>query len=222
MVIDSGHETTGMECSIMSLDRKTHWENVYTNKTPTDVSWFQQEPAVSLELIASTGISCASKIIDVGAGASVLVDKLLDQGFGDLTVLDVSSKALDYAQKRLGNRAGTVKWIEADITEFESTEKYDLWHDRAVFHFLTDEDSRKKYVRNMSKAVNPGGHVIIAAFSIDGPLKCSGLDVERYSPAKMKDELGPSFELIKSTDESHLTPAGKEQKFTYCYFRKIE
>lgn len=168
----------------MSFDRKSHWENVYTENTPAEVSWYQIEPAVSLELIVSTGISHAGKIIDVGGGASVLVDKLLDQGFQDLTVLDVSSKALDYAKERLGNRAGAVKWIEADITEFESSEKHDLWHDRAVFHFLTDEDDRKKYVQNMNKALNPGGHVIIAAFSIDGPLKCSGLDVERYRPEK--------------------------------------
>jgi ubiquinone/menaquinone biosynthesis C-methylase UbiE len=204
----------------MSFDRKSHWENVYTNKTPAEVSWYQLEPGVSLELIASTGISRASKIIDVGGGASVLVDKLLEQEFGDLTVLDVSSKALDYAKKRLGNSAGGVKWIEADITEFESSTKYDLWHDRAVFHFLTKEDERKKYAQNMNKALNPGGHVIIAVFSIDGPLKCSGLDVERYSPEKMNNEFGNSFEFIKSVDEGHITPGGKEQKFTYCYFRK--
>jgi 2-polyprenyl-3-methyl-5-hydroxy-6-metoxy-1,4-benzoquinol methylase len=205
----------------MGFDRKSHWENIYTAKTPAEVSWYQLEPTVSLVLIASTGISHAGKIIDVGGGASVLVDKLLDQGFGDLTVLDISLKALDYAKKRLGNRARAVKWIESDITEFESSEKYDLWHDRAVFHFLTDEEDRRKYVQNLKKAVNAGGHVIIAAFSIDGPLKCSGLDVERYSPEKMNNTLGNSFELIKSVDEKHLTPGGKEQKFTYCYFRKI-
>ncbi|MDP2653704.1 MAG: class I SAM-dependent methyltransferase [Candidatus Omnitrophota bacterium] len=205
----------------MSFDRKSHWENVYTNKTPAEVSWYQLEPAVSLRLIASTGVNRAGKIIDVGGGASVLVDKLLDQGFGDLTVLDVSSKALDYAKKRLGNRAGAVKWIEADIAEFESSEKYDLWHDRAVFHFLTDEDDREKYVQNMKRALNPGGHVIIAAFSIDGPLKCSGLDVERYSPEKINNALGNAFEFVQSVNEGHMTPGGKEQKFTYCYFRKV-
>ncbi len=203
----------------MGFDRKSHWENVYTNKTPAEVSWYQLEPVVSLELIALTGISRAGKIIDVGGGTSVLVDKLLGQGFQDLTVLDISSKALDYARKRLGNKAIAVKWIEADVTEFESPEKYDLWHDRAVFHFLTSEEDREKYLQNMNKALNPGGHVIIAAFSIDGPLKCSGLDVERYSPEKMKNELGNTFELVKSIDEGHMTPGGKEQKFTYCYFK---
>ena len=205
----------------MNFDRKSHWESVYINKTPAEVSWYQLEPVVSIELITSTGISRAGRIIDVGGGASVLVDKLLDKGFQDLTVLDVSSKALDYAKKRLGNRAGVVKWVEADITEFESSEKYDLWHDRAVFHFLTDAEDRKKYVQNMNKALNSGGHVIIAAFSIDGQLKCSGLDIERYSPEKMNNEFGNSFEFVKSVDEGHITPGGKEQKFTYCYFRKV-
>jgi len=205
----------------MSFDRKSHWEGVYAKKTPVEVSWYQLEPAVSLELIVSTGIGHAGKVIDVGGGASVLVDKLLGQGFQDLTVLDVSSKALEYAKERLGSRAEAVKWMEADATEFESPEKYDLWHDRAVFHFLTSEDDRKKYVQNMNKALNPGGHVIIAAFSIDGPLKCSGLNVERYSPEKMKNELGDFFELVKSINEGHMTPGGKEQKFTYCCFRKV-
>lgn len=204
----------------MSFDRKSHWEDIYANKTPAEVSWYQLEPAVSLELIALTGIGQAGKIIDVGGGASVLVDKLIGQGFHDLTVLDISSKALDYAKERLGIRAETVKWIEADVTEFESPEKYDLWHDRAVFHFLINEDDRKKYVRNMNQVLKPGGYVIIAAFSIAGPLKCSGLNVEQYSPEKMKNELGDSFELVKSVNEEHLTPGGKEQKFTYCCFRK--
>ncbi len=131
----------------MSFDRKSHWENVYDKKTPQEVSWYQIEPKRSLELIASTGISHAAKIIDVGGGASVLVDKLLDQGFRDLTVLDVSSKALDYAKERLLNVAVAVKWIEADVTEFQSPQQYDLWHDRAVFHFLTDAEDRKKYMQ---------------------------------------------------------------------------
>ncbi len=205
----------------MSFNRKSHWESIYAKTIPTEVGWYQVEPAVSLELIASTGVGHADKIIDVGGGASVLVDKLLCQGFQDLTVLDVSSKALDYAKERLGSEAEAVKWIEADVTKFELPEKYDLWHDRAVFHFLTEENDRKKYVQNMEEALNPGGHVIIVAFSIDGPLKCSGLNVERYSPEKMKNELGDSFELVKATDEGHMTPGGKEQKYTYCYFKNL-
>lgn len=204
----------------MSLNRKDHWEEVYTQKTPAQVSWYQTEPVISLDLIASTGISRESKIIDVGGGASVLADKLLDQGFKDLTVLDISSKALDHAKKRLAGKTAAIKWICADITEFEPSEKYDLWHDRAVFHFLTEAGDRKKYVHNMDKALNPGGHIIIAAFAIDGPQKCSGLTVERYDPEKLKAELGSTFKFVKSTGETHITPRDSRQEFTYCHFIK--
>ena len=205
----------------MSFDKKSHWEGVYATKAPTQVSWYQTNPAISLELIAAIGIGQADKIIDVGGGASVLVDRLLSQGFQNLTVLDIAAKALDDAKERLGSRATAVKWIVADVTEFEFSEKYKLWHDRAVFHFLTDKNDRMKYVQNMDKALNPGGYVIIAAFSMEGPLKCSGLDIERYSPEKMQNELGASFEFVKFLDETHTTPAGKEQKFIYCYFIKV-
>jgi len=149
------------------------------------------------------------------------VDKLLDQGFQNLTVLDISSKAIHHAQERLGRRAENVSWIEADVTEFEPSVQYDFWHDRAVFHFLTDAEDRTKYVQRLKEAVKPGGHVVIAAFAIDGPPKCSGLDVERYSPEKMKNELGDSFELVDSVSETHITPWNKQQKFIYCYFKKI-
>jgi len=206
----------------MTFKPKEHWEKVYQTKQPKEVSWFQTDPAVSLELIASAGVSHARKIIDVGGGASVLVNKLLDAGFEDLTVLDISSAALDCAKERLGERSANVQWIASDITEFLPARKYDLWHDRAVFHFLTDSEDRKKYKKALNESINPGGHVIIAAFALDGPPKCSGLDVERYSPEKMKNELGGSFELIKSVDEVHRTPWNAEQKFTYCYFRKIK
>lgn len=206
----------------MSYDRKNHWEDVYTKKTPKEVSWYQIEPSVSLELIKATGINQTSKIIDVGGGASVLVDKLLEKGFQDLTVLDISSKPLQLAKERLGKLAAQVSWIEADVTEFDPPQKYDLWHDRAVFHFLTDPNDRKKYVQNMEKALNSGGHVIIATFAIDGPLKCSGLDVERYSDEKLKNELGGSFELMKSIKEAHVTPWGSKQNFIYCCFKKVE
>ncbi len=205
----------------MSFNRKNHWENVYGQKKPDEVSWYQVEPTVSLDFIASTGIGYAAKIIDVGGGASVLVDKLLDQGFQNLTVLDISSKAIHYAQERLGRRAENVSWIEADVTAFESSVQYDVWHDRAVFHFLTDTEDRSKYMRRLEEALKPGGHVIIAAFAIDGPPKCSDLDIERYSPEKMKNEFRDSFELVNSAREVHITPWNKEQKFIYCYFKKI-
>lgn len=206
----------------MSYDRKNHWEDVYTKKTPKEVSWYQIEPTITLNLIKFIGIDHTSKIIDVGGGASVLVDKLLDQGFQNLTVLDISSKSLQLAKERLGQLSAQVSWIEADVTEFDPPQKYDLWHDRAVFHFLTDPNDRKKYVQNMEKALNSRGHVIIATFAIDGPLKCSGLDVERYSDEKLKNELGGSFELIKSIEEVHVTPWGSEQKFIYCYFKRLK
>jgi len=205
----------------MSLNRKKHWENVYAQKKPVEVSWYQVEPAVSLGFITLIEIDSVAKIIDVGGGASVFVDKLLDQGFQNLTVLDISSKAIHHAQERLGRRAENVSWIEADVTEFEPSVQYDFWHDRAVFHFLTDAEDRTKYVQRLKEAVKPGGHVVIAAFAIDGPPKCSGLDVERYSPEKMKNELGDSFELVDSVSETHITPWNKQQKFIYCYFKKI-
>ena len=205
----------------MSLNRKKHWENVYGQKKPVEVSWYQVEPAVSLGFITLIEIDSAAKIIDVGGGASVFVDKLLNQGFQNLTVLDISSKAIHHAQERLGRRAENVSWIEADVTEFESSIQYDFWHDRAVFHFLTDAEDRTKYVRRLKESIKPGGHVVIAAFAIDGPPKCSGLDVERYSPEKMKNELGDSFELVNSVTELHITPWNKQQKFIYCYFKKI-
>ncbi|MCR4290024.1 MAG: class I SAM-dependent methyltransferase [Candidatus Scalindua sp.] len=205
----------------MSFNCKKHWENVYGQKRPVEVSWYQVGPTVSLKLIASTEIDHAAKIIDVGGGTSVLVDKLLDQGFRNVTVLDISSKAIHYVQERLGRRAENVCWIEADVTEFKSSSQYDLWHDRAVFHFLTDTEDRTRYVRRLKETVKPGGHIVIAAFAIDGPPKCSGLDVERYSPEKMKNELGESFELVNSVSEVHITPWNKDQKFIYCYFKKI-
>ncbi len=206
----------------MEFDSKHHWGKVYQDKEPGQVSWYQSYPRVSLDMIASTKISLNKKIIDVGAGASVLVDKLLEIGFKDITVLDISLKAIEYSQERLKQNASKIKWIEADITDFEPPEQYDLWHDRAVFHFLTNQQDRKKYVCTMEKAVKVGGHVIMAAFALDGPLKCSGLDVERYDSQKMEIELGSSFELVKSIDEVHKTPWDKEQKFTYCYFKKTK
>lgn len=205
----------------MDFDSKQHWEKVYQEKEPGQVSWYQAQPNISLELIALSGINEAGRIIDVGGGSSILVDKLLDKGFNNIAVLDISAKAIEHAKKRLGKQAERVTWIEADITKFELPQQYDLWHDRAVFHFLTNPLDRKKYIEEMEKAVKPGGHIIIAAFSLEGPLKCSGLDVERYDVQKMKKELSGSFELVKNVDEVHMTPWNKEQKFLYCYLRRV-
>jgi ubiquinone/menaquinone biosynthesis C-methylase UbiE len=206
----------------MSFNVKHHWENVYQGKKPAEVSWYQTDPIISLEMIALTGIGHAGKIIDVGGGASILVDKLLDKGFQNPTILDISFKALDHAKGRLGKRAGSVNWVEADILQAELPYIYDLWHDRAVFHFLTSLEDRKKYIKMMEKAVRPGGHVIIATFALEGPLKCSGLQVERYSPEKLQHELGDQFLLVKNVEEVHITPLQTKQKFIYCYFRKEE
>ncbi|MCA9407959.1 MAG: class I SAM-dependent methyltransferase [Candidatus Omnitrophica bacterium] len=204
----------------MNKTRKKHWEEVYQTRKPDEVSWYQLDPSVSLDLIASTGITHEQEIIDVGAGASVLVDKLLDKGFQDITVLDISAKAIQCAKERLAQRAENVTWLEADITQFEPPQQYDLWHDRAVFHFLTDQIERRKYINVMKDSLHKGSHVIISAFSLEGPLKCSGLDVERYDSEKLWWELGSSFELVKSIEEVHITPWQAEQKFIYCYFRK--
>lgn len=204
----------------MDFDPKQHWEKVYQEKEPGQVSWYQTQPSVSLDLIALSEIGQSGKIIDVGGGASVLVDKLFEKGFNDVTVLDISAKAIEHAKGRLGNRAEKVTWIEADITKFKPSQRYDLWHDRAVFHFLTNPVDRKKYVEAMGKAVKPNGHVIIATFALEGPPKCSGLNVERYHPEKLSKEIGNLFTLLKSVEEIHTTPWHSEQKFTHCLFRK--
>lgn len=206
----------------MDFNSKNHWENVYQAKKPAEVSWYQTHPTVSLELIALTGIDHASKIIDVGGGASILVDQLLDKGFKNLSVLDISSKSIDYARSRLGKRAENVNWIEANILQVKLPSTYDLWHDRAVFHFLTSPEDRREYIKVMGKGVRPGGHVIIATFSLAGPPKCSGLQVERYSPDKLQEEIGDKFILVKNVDETHITPAQIRQEFVYCYFKKRE
>jgi ubiquinone/menaquinone biosynthesis C-methylase UbiE len=200
------------------FDRKAHWQHVYQEKSPLDVSWYQKEPKLSLELIYRTGVSDDEPIIDVGGGASVLVDFLCKDGFTNVSVLDISENALADAKKRLGDLAKNIEWIESDITEFSSSHKFSLWHDRAVFHFLTNEYDRKKYVNALSQALKAGGHLIIAAFAIGGPDKCSGLEIVQYDSSKLKAELGEEFELLEERSEIHITPANKEQKFMYFRF----
>ncbi len=201
---------------------KEHWEQVYTTKPADSVSWFQTHAERSLELIHDTGLGKDASIIDVGGGASVLVDDLLNEGYRDLSVLDLSGAALKAARKRLGDKAGQVRWIEADITEVELPKaRYDIWHDRAVFHFLTTQKQRDAYVRQVFFAVKPGGHVIISTFAEDGPEQCSGLPVIRYRPEELHDEFGEAFKLLKHSKEAHHTPTGKVQQFVYCYCRRI-
>ncbi len=201
---------------------KAHWEKIYTSKAPDQVSWYQVQPQLSLDLIRRTGVDKPAQIIDVGGGASALVNHLLADGFEHVSVLDISSTALAVAKSRLGPQANDVTWIDANITQAQlPPAHYDVWHDRAVFHFLTDPEDRRKYVEVATRAIKPGGHVIIASFATDGPMQCSGLDVMRYSPTALHHEFGEDFELIESRDETHNTPFGTQQKFVYCYCRKL-
>lgn len=202
-------------------DAKTHWNDVYAARSPLDVSWYQAEPRLSLELVAATGISAAQPIIDVGGGASLLVDRLLDRGFTDVAVLDVSRNALAHAQRRLGARAASVEWHEQDVTRFVAPRHFALWHDRAVFHFLTEAADREQYVRALRRAIPVGGHAIMAAFGIGGPTQCSMLDIVQYDAEKMQAALGHEFQLMEERAELHLTPAAKQQQFGFFRFLRV-
>ena len=198
-----------------------HWENIYQTKQPEAVSWFQAHATRSLEIIRSVGASRDAHIIDVGGGASRLVDDLLNDGFKHVSVLDLSASALDVARKRLGTSGNTVSWIAGDIRDVNlPAQTYDIWHDRAVFHFLIDPTDRAAYVRQVMKAVKPGGHVIVATFAPDGPEQCSGLPVVRYAPNELHGEFGPAFELVEHASEAHKTPWGSVQHFIYCHCLK--
>lgn len=204
------------------MDRKSHWENIYQTKARDQVSWFREHLDTSLTMITNTGVGREAAIIDVGGGNSTLVDDLLENGYVDVSVLDISGKAIAGSKERLGRKAEDVIWIEADITSAElPKDHYDVWHDRAVFHFLTDPEDRRKYVELVLRSLKPGGHIIVASFGLEGPEKCSGLDVVRYSPDSMHDEFGDAFRLVKSVGETHNTPFGTTQEFVYCYCRKV-
>ncbi|HLW74787.1 MAG TPA: class I SAM-dependent methyltransferase [Gammaproteobacteria bacterium] len=202
------------------MDRKQHWEGVYQQKAEDAVSWFQVHPDYSLELIRAAGVKPADPIIDVGGGASRLVDHLLAEGYTDLTVLDIAEAALERAGARLGPMALQVQWLVADVTRWRPERRYRLWHDRAVFHFLTEAADRAAYRERLQAALASGGQAIIASFALDGPEMCSGLPVQRYSPATLAAELGAGFRLTASRDETHLTPAGKLQLFQYSVFAR--
>ncbi|MDD2180390.1 class I SAM-dependent methyltransferase [Acidovorax sp. D2M1] len=200
---------------------KEHWEKVYQTKQPDAVSWFQEHATRSLELIRSVGPSLQANVMDVGGGASTLVDDLLSNGFHNVSVLDLSASALEIAHQRLGAAGDCVTWLAGDICTVDLPDHaYDIWHDRAVFHFLTDPADRAAYVRQVMKAVKPGGHVIVATFAPDGPEQCSGLPVARYAPGELHQEFGPSFELLEHMSEEHKTPWGAVQHFVYCHCLK--
>lgn len=204
------------------MNRKQHWEDVYSTKAHDQVSWYRDHLQNSLQLILNTGVGKNAAIIDVGGGSSTLVDDLLFNAFVDVSVLDISGIAIEKSKKRLGPQAEKVNWLEADITEVVlQKDHFDVWHDRAVFHFLTNAEDRRKYVRVVMSSLKVGGHIIVASFGPDGPEKCSGLDVVRYDPETMHDEFGEQFKLIDSVRETHETPFGTTQEFIYCYCRKV-
>lgn len=206
---------------VTTIDRKTHWDAVYSTKAETSVSWHQGEPQLSLGLIRAVAPAAGGRIIDVGGGASVLVDRLLDLPFDEVAVLDISEVALGKAMFRLGERAERVRWITADVTEGPDLGPFDVWHDRAVFHFLTDPADRGSYVDLAQKTVPQGGHLVIATFADDGPRRCSDLDVCRYNACSLASELGPGFSLVWEAREAHTTPSGSRQSFFYGVFKRV-
>lgn len=202
------------------MDAKDHWERLYRTKGPDEMSWFEPEATLSLALVQRVAPTRDEAIIDVGAGAATLVDGLLDAGYRHVTVLDVSAAALAQAQRRLGDRARAVEWLEADILSATLPDQaFDVWHDRAVFHFLTEARDRHTYVTRVRRALRPGGFALVATFAADGPSRCSGLDVARYSPDALHAEFGAGFRLLSSDRMTHRTPWGAEQAFTYCLCR---
>ena len=206
----------------MTRSIKAHWEEIYAVGDADSVSWFQSDPTPSLDLIVTAGVAPDAAILDVGGGASLLVDRLLDRGFSTLSVLDVSGQALAMAKARLGPRAASVCWVEADATAWEPPAgEFGLWHDRAVFHFLTDAADRDAYLRSLNHGLRPGGFALFGAFALDGPERCSGLEVRRYSAATLQATLGPAFELVVERSETHITPTGGGQNFVWGLYRKF-
>ena len=199
------------------MERKAHWEQIFRTKALEAASWYQPRPETSLRLIAATGLGPDARILDVGAGAATLVDALLDAGYDRLGVLDVSGTALAKARRRLGDRAGQVEWFEADVTRFRSPHPWDLWHDRAVLHFLTEAEDRRRYQAVLLGSIVSGGHAIIATFGPEGPTSCSGLPVRRYDPARLQATLGDEWDLVEHFLEDHTTPSGAVQQFLYAW-----
>jgi len=200
-------------------ERQAHWEGVYSTKTEKEVSWFQETPAPSLELLALIGATARSAVIDVGGGASRLVDSLVSRGYEDLTVLDLSPAALAAAKTRLALKADRVQWIAADVTTWEPSRTYDVWHDRAAFHFLTGSADQTAYLDRLRRALRRGGHAIIGTFALDGPQMCSGLPVARYDARSLGALLGPDFVLVDARPHEHVTPRGATQRFQFSTFR---
>ena len=202
----------------MTLERKSHWERIYETKTPNQVSWTQEAPTISLNFIRNCKLPKTAQIIDVGSGDIKLVDYLLADGFENITVLDISEKALEKAQKRLGKKAEKVTWISCDVTKFKPEISYDLWHDRAAFHFLTSDEQIKKYQTIANTWVK--GYMVIGTFSTNGPTKCSGLEIKQYNKELLQGVFKSGFNIIESEQENHITPFNTSQNFIFCSFKK--
>lgn len=203
----------------MSETNRAHWDHVYARRALDEVSWYQAEPTKSLELIHASGAGRDAPIIDVGGGASFLVDRLIQEGYHDLTVLDISSEVLRKLRDRLGPSAESVVLVQADVTEFRPNRRYTLWHDRAVFHFLVDRAERERYVAVLKQALEVGGHLVIATFGPEGPERCSGLPVQRYAADSLAQTLGADFALVESSLDTHHTPTGASQQFLFARFQ---
>jgi SAM-dependent methyltransferase len=202
----------------METSRKNHWETVYETKNPNEVSWTQEIPKTSLDFIKSFDLTKKSKIIDIGGGDSKLVDFLIEEGFENITVLDISAKAIEKAKARLGVNSKKVNWVVSDITEFEPNETFEVWHDRATFHFLTSEEQIQKYMETARKSVT--GYLTVGTFSVDGPKKCSGLDIKQYSEETLTAEMENGFKKLKCINEDHTTPFETKQNFIFCSFKR--
>jgi len=202
-------------------NKKSHWENVFATKQPNEVSWTQEYPKTAMDYLESLHLSKTANIIDIGGGDSNLVDALLEKGYQNIWVLDISEFALERAKKRLGDKAHLVHWIVSDITEFKPEVTFDFWHDRAVFHFLTEEESINKYVAIIGDLINQNGNFLLGTFSENGPLKCSGLEIKQYSENTMKHTFNESFQAVKCFTENHTTPFDTTQNFQFCGFKKI-
>jgi 2-polyprenyl-3-methyl-5-hydroxy-6-metoxy-1,4-benzoquinol methylase len=202
-----------------TFDRKSHWENIYNTKALKDTSWYQPNPETSLTFVLENNVKLDSKIIDIGGGDSFFVDHLLDMGYVDITVLDISEAAINRAKERLGSKATQVQWIVADVTLFKAEELYDFWHDRAAFHFLTDDKEINKYIITSHNSIKHGGKIVVGTFSQEGPQKCSGIEIKQYSESSMTEKFSPYFQKIKCISVNHKTPFDSIQNFTFCSFK---
>ncbi len=208
-------------CKMKNVDRKNHWENVFKTKDTTQVSWYQPKPETSLNLIKNLGLTKSSRIIEIGSGDSFLADYLLQEGFKDITLLDISDTALNTIKQRLKKDISKLAFLAADVTDFSQKQKYNVWHDRAVFHFLTDEKDIQKYVQNASDKLIPGGYLIVSTFSTSGPDMCSGLKIRQYSEVELTNTFKSGFNKLECFTENHQTPSGSIQNFIFCVFQKI-